>query len=627
MDWYAQQQQQQLFLDDDEDADARQDEFEFSSKKEFVVFLIDAGSDMFVPISEEGSGGTYFDAVVKGVSNHLKTRIISQASDEVGVCFFNTREKTNLQECEGVYEFRQLGIPSAELIRDTDRIREKFDKEIGSKVVRTTDSTESLLFNALWVATGMLRTGLSKNVVKRIYIFTNNDDPLEGASRTHMDKLREMTLQKAKDAQDLGIGIELFPFNRPGELFNVKILYSDLVQLDDDDSNKFISTSQQRFKDLVDRLTKKMFKKRVVRKMSLTITNGLGIGLRTYAMMRPSTTGSTIWLDSNTNTPLKMDRTYVSSDTGSYLTGPIKRSLDYCGKKVLFNPDELQQVKKVTNVQLQLLGFKPLECLKDYHNLRPPTFLYPDEDAITGSTCAFIAFHRSMLRLQKFAVAFHGGSANPTLVALVAQEEQIDEFGQQNQPPGLNMIYLPYSDDIRPAEKYHSDAANPPARGSDQQIEKAINLMKKLELFEFSVDAIPNPALQRHYAVLQGLVLDEELPEMTDYTLPHEGMNRPSAVAAVKEFKNCVYGENYDEEMRQEAEEKAKGSATAQKRKAAAEVASKEANEYNWNDLADTGKLKDLTVVELKFYLTAHKLPLSGKKDMLISRILTHLGK
>lgn len=38
-------------------------------------------------------------------------------------------------------------------------------------------------------------------------------------------------------------------------------------------------------------------------------------------------------------------------------------------------------------------------------------------------------------------------------------------------------------------------------------------------------------------------------------------------------------------------------------------------------------QLKDLTVVELKYYLTAHNLPLTGKKEALINRILTHLGK
>lgn len=38
-------------------------------------------------------------------------------------------------------------------------------------------------------------------------------------------------------------------------------------------------------------------------------------------------------------------------------------------------------------------------------------------------------------------------------------------------------------------------------------------------------------------------------------------------------------------------------------------------------------QLKDMTVVELKYYLGAHDLPVSGKKEALISRILTHMGK
>jgi ATP-dependent DNA helicase 2 subunit 1 len=38
-------------------------------------------------------------------------------------------------------------------------------------------------------------------------------------------------------------------------------------------------------------------------------------------------------------------------------------------------------------------------------------------------------------------------------------------------------------------------------------------------------------------------------------------------------------------------------------------------------------QLKDLTVVELKYYLSGHNLPVSGKKEALVSRILTHMGK
>ncbi len=54
-----------------------------------------------------------------------------------------------------------------------------------------------------------------------------------------------------------------------------------------------------------------------------------------------------------------------------------------CRKKVVMALDELTKIKNVTNVQLQLKGFKPMKCLKDYHNLRPPTFIYPDEEVLS----------------------------------------------------------------------------------------------------------------------------------------------------------------------------------------------------------------------------------------------------
>ncbi|KAL3684814.1 hypothetical protein R1sor_002836 [Riccia sorocarpa] len=664
MDWYSQPQQSALFLDDEEDPDAPNDELEVTSSKEFIIYLVDASPDMFLPPNEEENSRTTFATVVSGIANELKTRIISRDTDEVGVCFFNTREKKNIQESEGVYVFSELGVPSAQLIRDLERVGENFEKDIGSGSLRAVDVRESMLYNALWVAQAMLRTGTSKNILKRIYIFTNNDDPLENTNPLVKADLRRTTIQRAKDAQDLGIGVELYPFNRPGEQFNVNIFYSEMIQVDDNDEVGFMTNASNRFADLADQMRKKMFKKRVVRKMMLTITKGVEIGLRSYAMMRPATTGRSIWLDSKSNSPLKIERSYICADTGSLITGPTKRYQEYSGKKVLLNTDEIFDVKKITNVQLQLLGFKPLECLRDYYNLRPPTFLYPDDEAISGSTCAFIAIHRSMINLQKFALAFYGGTATPQLVALVAQEEETDENGSQLQPPGIQMIYLPYADDIRPAEKYHADNVIHPKRGQEDQIKQAVTLMRKLDLRDFTVYQIQNPgngarailrmsslfvklsicgiigsvltcalmfmpALQRHYAILQALALEEEeLPEVKDETQPdEEGMKSGPVVSTVNQFKVSVYGAEYEQEMAEAEAAKAKGSAAAQKRKAASENASKEASQYDWNDLADSGKLKDLTVVELKYYLSANKLPLSGKKDVLLSRILTHLGK
>ncbi|KAH8494380.1 hypothetical protein H0E87_020955, partial [Populus deltoides] len=242
---------------------------------------------------------------------------------------------------------------------------------------------------------------------------------------------------------------------------------------------------------------------------------------------------------------------------------------------------------------------------------------------VIGSTCIFIALLRSMVNLKRFAVAFYGSSSRPQLVALVAQDEIISAGGQV-EPPGMHMIYLPYSDDVRHVEEANTNAGAP--RATDEQIKKAAALIKRIDLKDFSVFQFANPGLQRHYAVLQALALDEDdMPEINDETLPdEEGMARPGVVKAVEEFKLSVYGENYDEES---DTGNGKASDASKKRKTAAENAAKESANYNWPDLADNGQLKDLTVTELKYYLTAHNLPVTGKKEVLISRILTHLGK
>lgn len=71
--------------------------------------------------------------------------------------------------------------------------------------------------------------------------------------------------------------------------------------------------------------------------------------------------------------------------------------------------------------------------LMPYHQLRAPTFIYPDERSMPGSTQTFIAFHNRMLAKDVMAVCsfvrLKGGE--PRLVALLAQEEVQDEYQTQ----------------------------------------------------------------------------------------------------------------------------------------------------------------------------------------------------
>lgn len=225
-------------------------------------------------------------------------------------------------------------------------------------------------------------------------------------------------------------------------------------------------------------------------------------------------------------------------------------------------------------------------------------------------------------------VAFYGSSAHPQLVALIAQDE-IASSGGQIEPPGMHMIYLPFSDDIRQAEELHMAVDSTVPKATDDQIKKASVLLKRVDLKGFSVCQFANPALQRHYAVLQALALGEdEMPDTKDETVPDEvGMARPGVVNALDDFKVAVYGETHDQEEAKHEAAKPTASDASKKRKAIAEKAVQECANYDWADLADNGKLKDMTILELKYYLTAHNLPVAGKKEALISRILTHMGK
>ena len=62
-----------------------------------------------------------------------------------------------------------------------------------------------------------------------------------------------------------------------------------------------------------------------------------------------------------------------------------------CSTIVKFSVHELSEVKRVASHHLRLLGFKPLDCLKDYHNLRPSTFIYPSDQVLCSSGIASVS--------------------------------------------------------------------------------------------------------------------------------------------------------------------------------------------------------------------------------------------
>jgi hypothetical protein len=101
--------------------------------------------------------------------------------------------------------------------------------------------------------------------------------------------------------------------------------------------------------------------------------------------------------------------------------------------QVIFTSEELKAIKAVKEPGLHVLGFKPLCCLQPHHQLATGDFVYPSERQLKGSCAAFMALHGVMLGEQQMAVTCYvrTQASMPRLVALVAQEQVLDEYDTQ----------------------------------------------------------------------------------------------------------------------------------------------------------------------------------------------------
>lgn len=107
------------------------------------------------------------------------------------------------------------------------------------------------------------------------------------------------------------------------------------------------------------------------------------------------------------------------------------------------------------------------------------------------------------------------------------------------------MIILPFADDIRHL-RFNDDGKEETAAivaASHDQIDKAKALINKLILpGRYNPDSFDNPVLQRHYANLQALALDEE-PEGNksfDPTMPDYERIKSKAEVQITEFKDSI---------------------------------------------------------------------------------------
>jgi ATP-dependent DNA helicase 2 subunit 1 len=391
------------------------------------------------------------------------------------------------------------------------------------------------------------------------------------------------------------------------------------------------------------------------------------------------------WLAMRTNMPAKVISRLMDSQTGEFIDNEaIETYVEVQDFRLKISKEDMTKLKTfdtwpgvgsaggVEGAEISMIpGVRLLFCMPRTSlplelNLSTPYFLYPGDKTVKGSSTLFEAFLRDLLKKDLIAMVRFSRTATskPQFAAILPQREKLDDDNEtQLEPPGMQLLPLPCAEDLR--FNPQSDNLMPPLDHETQSLVDEIVSRMTLppDEFEYSRD-INNPALKAFYATLGALALDQTEAEVIPDTMQPSPEILEAAAAPLEELRQVLgltgdEGEGIIPTKKPAAKKRAapkdddddldaapkpkKRAAPAAKKARKASVDSDDdavgggggaMDEDDGGDLsmeeivmmATGGKLPKLTVAELKDCCKTLKLPVSGKKDDLVQRIMAKVS-
>ncbi|NXC15698.1 XRCC6 protein, partial [Corythaeola cristata] len=498
------------------------------SGRDSLIFLVDASKAMF---ESGGDGMTPFDMTIQCIRNVYTSKIISSDRDLLSVVFYGTEKNKNLADFKHIYVLQELDHPgkgSFVIFRSLPISLPQQEKPcIGVRA----------LF-VLVALVGAFRWELACNFANvRLNSFLSQ--VLEGTATEVLGTLLRRRLQGTLSAC---IILDLMHLKKPGG-FDISLFYRDIINIAEDEDLGIQPEESGKLEHLMKKVRAKETKKRTLVRLNLYLNKDLSLSVGVYNLVQKAYKPYPVKLYRETNEPVKTKTRMFNGKTGSLLLpSDTKRAQTYGNRQIVLEKEETEEIKQFDSPGLFLIGFKPLSMLKHHHHIKPSQFIYPDESLVSGNTTLFNALLMKCLEREVMALCRYTARRNtpPRFVALVPQEEEVDEQKVQIAPPGFHIILLPYADDKRNVDFTEKVPA------SREQVDKMKEIIQKLR-FKYRTDSFENPVLQQHFRNLEALALDMMEPEQAeDLTMPKaEEMDRRLG-KLVEEFKQLVYPPDYN---------------------------------------------------------------------------------
>ncbi|XP_061495270.1 X-ray repair cross-complementing protein 6 [Rhineura floridana] len=582
-------------------------EYKYSGR-DTLLFLVDASKAMF-DFYDNGDL-TPFDMTIQCIQNVYTNKIISHDRDLVGVVFYGTEQHKNSVDFKHIYVLQDLDNPGAKRVLELAKYKGEQGKALFHKSFG--HSADYSLGEAFWVCSNLFSDVRLKMSHKRIMQFTNEDNP-HGQDSTNAKFART----KAADLRETGIYLDLMHLKKPGG-FDISLFYRDIINTAEDEGLGVHFDESGKLEDLMKKVRAKEMRKRTLSRLNLFLGKDVALTVGVFNLIQKAFKQPPVKLYRETNEPVKTKTRTFNRQTGSLLLpSDTKRAQTYGNRQIVLEKEETEEVKRFHSPGLYLIGFKPLVLLKRHHHIRPAQFIYPDESLISGSTTLFNALLTKCLEKGVMVICTYTPRHNtpPRFIALVPQEEELDEQNVQTAPSGFHLIFLPYADDKRKVDVMEKVPAN------QEQVNKMKEIVQKL-CFKYRSDSFENPVLQQHYMNLEALALDLLEPEKAeDLTLPKVEVMDERLASLAEEFKQLVYPPGYNPDGK--TAKRKQGNDTGQpEKKAKTDISEEELRNH-----IQKGTLGKLTVPVLKDVCRNYRLVGGAKKQELLDAVTEYFSK
>lgn len=574
------------------------------SGRDSLIFLVDASRAMFE--SQDEDELTPFDMSIQCIQSVYTNKIISSDRDLLAVVFYGTEKDKNSVNFKNIYVLQELDSPGAKRVQELDR----FKGQEGTKYFQDLlgHGSDYSLSEVLWVCANLFSDVQVKMSHKRIMLFTNDDDP-HGNDSAKASRART----KAGDLRDTGIFLDLMHLKKPGG-FDISLFYRDIISVAEDEDIGVHFEESHKLEDLLRKVRAKETRKRVLHRLKLKLSKDVALTVGIYNLVQKAYKPFPVRLYRETNEPVKTKTRTFNVNTGSLLLpSDTKRSQTYGNRQIVLEKEETEMLKRFDEPGLILIGFKPLGMLKRHHYVRPSLFVYPEESLVNGSSTLFTALLTKCLEKEVMAVCRYTPRKNlpPYFVALMPQEEELDDQKVQVTPPGFQLIFLPYADDKRKVPFTEKIMANP------EQVDKMKAIVQKLR-FKYRSDSFENPVLQQHFRNMEALALDLMEPEQAvDLTLPKAEAMAKRLGSLVDEFKELVYPPDYNPEGK--APKRKQDNESSGSKRPKVELSEEELKAH-----ISEGTLGKLTVPTLREACRVHGVKGGMKKQELLDALTKH---